>query len=423
MESQADVGLNIGEFVRRGDVVVWPQGTAEPRTLVQALVDRRASIGRFAVLVGASITEILQPEQADYIDFFTLGGAVTNHRLTPHQQVVPAHISAIPGLISRRLLKVDVVLLKVAQHPVTGQLSVGPVADYVHEAVAVARHVIAEISDTAPFIHGDTIIERDSIDWMVQTSDPLIELPEHPPTPLGQAIAGHVVGLIPKHATLQLGYGSVPSAVVDALGACSGLGIHSGMISDAVMRQIETGVITNAYKVVDPGVTVTGAIFGTARLYKFVDDNHSVQVRRLTYLHDPALLAGLNRFVSINSAVEVDLTGQVNAEVMGDRHVGAVGGHCDFVRAAALSPEGRSVIALSSAAMNGAISRIVPRLSGGVVTTSRADVDTVVTEYGVAELRGVSLAQRARRLAAIAHPTARDGLERYISDRDSTGWF
>jgi acyl-CoA hydrolase len=224
-------------------------------------------------------------------------------------------------------------------------------------------------------------------------------------------VGEHVAERVPDGAVLQLGIGSIPEAVCGALGGKRDLGVHSGMITDGVAELMEAGVITNRRKPIDPGETVTGVLLGGRRLLQFAHRNPAVQMRPATYTHGAAVLARLERLVSINTAVEVDLTGQVNAEVAGGFHLGAVGGAVDYVRGAVASAGGTAIIALPATARGGSISRIVGRLGGGVTSTARSDTDLVVTEYGVAELRGRSLRERACSLIRIAHPDFRAGLE------------
>src|SRR5690606_24914112 len=230
-------------------------------------------------------------------------------------------------------------------------------------------------------------------------------------TDLDRAISKFAQAYIPDRATLQVGIGSVPEAVMSDLRGRRDLGIHSGMLGDSVVDLVEAGAISNAYKEVDPGITITGALIGTRRLYDFCHRNTTVRMHPLSYTHNFSVLSKLSRFISLNSAVEVDLSGQVNAESAGGQYVGAVGGQVDYVRAASASPGGRSIIALPSTAQNGAVSRIVAQLSGPV-TTARSDVDVIITEYGAADLRGKTLSQRARALIEIAHPAHRETLDR-----------
>ena len=214
-------------------------------------------------------------------------------------------------------------------------------------------------------------------------------------------------------ATIQIGIGSVPAAVLTALGDKKDLGVHSGIIGDGILDLIEQGVVTNREKSIDAGKSVAGALFGSRRLYDYANQNPAVELRTIDYTHDVATIARIDDFVAINSAIEVDLTGQINAETVPGYAIGAVGGQVDFIRGAARSRGGRSLIVMPSTARDGAVSRIVTRLNEGVVTLARSDVDTVVTEWGSAELRGRPNRERARLLANIAHPEFRDELLRF----------
>ena len=243
-------------------------------------------------------------------------------------------------------------------------------------------------------------------------AEPAIELRARPVGPIERAIAEHVASLIPDRATIELGLGAIPEAVTRALGGKKGLGIHSGAIGDGVADLIEAGIVDNRHKEIDPGVTVATMLMGTQRLYRFANRNPLIHIRATSYTHDALVLGNFRRFVAINGALEVDLTGQVNAETARGKHIGLVGGQMDFVRAANRATEGRSIIALQSTNRERTRSRVVAKLADGVVTTPRAEADLVVTEHGIAELRGRTLAERARALIAIADPGFRAELER-----------
>ena len=261
-------------------------------------------------------------------------------------------------------------------------------------------------------VGGGYVLARpaEEITLAVETDRSPIELPAAKFGPLEQQIARHVAALIPDRATLQMGIGAVPEAIVAMLGDRRDLGVHSGMVGDSVVDLMERGAVTNAHKGIDPGVTVTGVLFGTQRLYRFAHENPQLRLCHTRYTHAAGTLAKVRGLVSINSALEVDLTGQVNAEQTGSEYLGGTGGQVDFVRAGMRSPGGHAIIALPATARGGTVSRITARLTGPV-TTARSEVDVIVTEFGAAELKGQSLAERARRLAAIAHPGFRESLE------------
>ena len=230
-------------------------------------------------------------------------------------------------------------------------------------------------------------------------------------------IGQHVASLVPPHPVLQIGLGKLGYAIAGALQDRNDIALHGGVVGDWLVDLIEAGAVDNSHKPIDTGQTVTGTVVGTRRLYDFVHENPTVEVRGISHTHAPATLRRLHRLIATNSALQIDLTGQVNAETVTGQHVGAVGGQVDFVRSAMESPGGRSIIALGSTARRGEVSRVVARLEDGVVTTPRADADIVVTEHGVADLRGMTVRERARRLIAIADPQHRDGLSRYVAER------
>ena len=238
-----------------------------------------------------------------------------------------------------------------------------------------------------------------------------VEVPAGKVTAIDEAIAHHCAAYIGDGSVIQTGVGAVPDALLRLLGDRKDLGVHSGMLGDGLVDLVEAGVITNARKEIDIGVSINGALIGTRRLYDWAHRNPAMRMTPTTYTHDAGVLGQLSRLVTINSALEVDLAGQVNAEQSGSVYVGGTGGQVDFVRAGARSPSGRSIIALSATAKGGTLSKIVPALSGPV-TTSRSEVDVIVTEYGAAELKGQTLAERSRRMIAIAHPDFREELDR-----------
>jgi acyl-CoA hydrolase len=324
--------------------------------------------------------------------------------------VVPVHVGQVGSLIDAGVIACDVALIQVAPADGQGNHSCGLIADHVRAAVAKARVVIAEVNDQVPRTFGETI-PSSAIDMAIEVSRCPVEVFPAPVSETDQAIARHCAGYVSDGSVIQTGIGAVPDAILRLLRDRRDLGVHSGMIGDGLVDLVEAGVVTNARKEIDQGVSITGALIGTRRLYDFANGNPAIRMMPATYTHDAAVLARLSRLVSVNSAVEVDLTGQVNAEQSGDAYLGGTGGQVDFVRAGARSPGGRALIALPSTAKGGAVSRIVATLSGPV-TTARSEVDVIVTEFGAAELKGMGSAERARRLVAVAHPDFREALDR-----------
>lgn len=413
IEIDADA-LDFRKLVRAGDSVFWGHGTSEPVVLSRALMRQRADFGRFEVFLGPTFSDTVAPEHGDYVDFRSYCGIGANQALHAAGvlQVVPCHLSDLPKLIEGGNLRCDVALLQISGANETGMHSLGVSSDYMIDAASRARVVVAEVNESAPWTCGNEVPASLRFDYLVRTSRPVLEMAQRPPSSIERRIADHVAARIPDRAVLQLGIGAVPQAIASRLRGHRDLAVHSGMIDDGICDLIEAGVITNAFKSIDPGVSVTGMLAGTERLYRFAHRQTCLRLRPLRYTHAPDVLARLERLHSVNSAIEVDLSGQVNAEMIGERYVGAVGGQVDFVRAAHRSPGGRAIIALPATAAGGSRSRIVARLPSAVVTTTRSDADLFVTEWGVADLRGQPLGERMRRMVRIADPAFRDELER-----------
>jgi acetyl-CoA hydrolase len=292
-----------------------------------------------------------------------------------------------------------------------GRLGFGAQIDYLADALPRARVVVAEINDQAPVTFGEADVSPADIDHVIRVSRPLPQMRTATPGPVEAAIGEHVARLVPDGATLQVGLGVLPDAVLMALRSKTDLGIHSGTIGDRVADLMDAGVVTNRRKSIDAGLTVTAGLLGTERIYRFAHKNRQLFLRSPRYTHDNLVHAQIDGLIGINTALEVDLTGQMNAEVAGGRHLGMVGGHADFMRGCLRAPGGKGIVAMESTARGGTISRIVPKLADGVVTTSRSDADIVVTEHGVAELRGRTVQERAKALIAIADSRFRAELE------------
>lgn len=399
--------VDFARIIREGDTIAWSGAAAEPGHLVGLLNAQLDRIAQCSALIGLGMTETLDAARtAGRMRIRALGGAGTSRRFQDvGLDVLPAHYSAIPDLVAQGVVKVDVVLVQLAADGDTHLLT--PMIDYVADAIPSARTVIAEINDQAPCVQGDTRVARSDIDRMVPVSYPIPELRPSAPGPVERAIGEHVARLIPDGATLQVGLGSLPDAVLDCLASKKDLGLHSGTIGDGVASLVEAGVITNRRKPIDTGLVVTAGLLGTHQLYRWAHKNPLLRLRSPRYTHDYLVLSQIPNLIGINATLEVDLTGQMNTEVAGSRHIGLIGGHADFMRGCLRSPGGRGIVALQSTARKGTLSRIVPKLSSGIVTTSRSDTDVVVTEYGVAELRGRTVSERAAALIAIAHPDYR----------------
>lgn len=401
--------LQYADLLRPGEVIAWPQGPGEPLALTERLVAQGPTLRRPTLLFGLTQSDTLQPALARDFDFHALNGSGSSRRVTGLAQIFPSHLSALPGLFRARALRVDVCLVQV--RPLAdGRFTLGVVCDFVHAMLQQARLVVALVNPALPRMEGDAVVLAQDIDLLVDGDARIIDLPDPEPSTVEHAVARRVAELVPDQATVQLGVGTLPAAVALALRGHRGLGLHSGVVSDAVIDLVERGIVTNAHKGRDVGRIVTGGLFGTQRLRSFAAQSDLFDMRCADYTHQLPVMAGLSKLHTINSGIEIDLSGQVNAEVAGGRYLGAVGGYVDFMRGGVASPGGRSIVAFPSTTPDGRHSRIVATLGDRPVTAARSDIDTVVTEHGVAELRGCSLAERARRLAAIAHPEHREAL-------------
>jgi acetyl-CoA hydrolase len=403
--------LDMGAIVRPGDCVMWGQANAEPLPLSQALMAQRHAIGQFSVFLGISYSNTLKAEYADCVRFSGYAGTGGNRALVKAGalDILPCHYSHLGELIARRRLKVDVLLLQLAPANERGEYSLSVAHEYLIPALEAARVVVAEVNERAPWTHGERPVLEADLDYIVRSARAPLELLHPQPGAAELAIARHVAGLIEDGATLQFGLGALPEAILAELADRRGLGVHSGAIGDQVAVLMQAGVITNERKSIDRGSTIAGIMFGSKALHDFAHCNAQIQFRSSDYTHGPRVLQQIERFTALNSAVEVDLSGQINAEVAAGVYVGAVGGAVDFLRAAHYSKGGLPIVALPSTA--GKHSRIVARLQGPV-STPRSDAGIIVTEFGIADLRGAGLAERARRLLAIAHPDHREQLER-----------
>ena len=330
---------------------------------------------------------------------------------------LPVFFYEIPQLFDE-VYPVDVAVIQVSYPDSEGNCSFGLSCDYTKAAAEKARLVIAEMNENMPYVEGDNKIHISRLDYIIPTNLALPEIPLPKITDVEKAIGRNCASLIEDGSTLQLGIGAIPDAVLLFMGDKKNLGIHTEMFSDGVIDLVESGVVNGSKKTLHPGKLVATFLMGTRRLYDFVDKNACVEMRPVDYVNDPRVIAQNEKMVSINSCIEVDLMGQVASETIGLKQFSGTGGQVDYVRGAAWSAGGKSIMAMPSTAAKGKASRIVPFLAqGAAVTTSRNDVDYVVTEYGIARLKGKTLKQRARALIAVAHPDFRPMLEEEYQKR------
>jgi 4-hydroxybutyrate CoA-transferase len=404
------------QCVRSGDRVWIEPGCATPSPLVSALVERGAELRDVEVVHMMTLGDApyTRPEFHGHFrhNGLFLGGNVREAVQQGRADYTPIFLSEIEELFTSGAMPLDVVLMQVSPPDQHGFVSLGTSVDCTLTAARCAGQVIAEVNERMPRTHGDGFLHVSKFDALVETSRPLLELAPEAPTELQRQIARNAAALIHDGATLQVGIGGIPDAVLHCLVDRRDLGIHTEMFSDGVIGLIEAGVINGERKTLDRGKLVAGFVLGTRRLFDFIDDNPLFEFRPIRYTNDPYVIAQNDNMVAINSALEVDLTGQICSDSIGTRPYSGVGGQVDFMRGAARSKGGRPIIALPSTAKNGTISRIVPTLTAGAgVVTSRADVHYVVTEYGVAYLHGKTLRQRAEALIAIADPRFQRVLE------------
>jgi acyl-CoA hydrolase len=327
--------LDLSQFLKPGDHIVCGQACGEPTTLVEALIAQAEGIGDLSVFAATSFSGLLNVAAADKLAISSIGAIGELRTLTAAHRlnIIPCHVSQVGPMITEGLIDCDAAFVQVSPPDANGNHSFGLISDFVHEAVTRARVVIAEVNECVPFTHGDVVLPAEQIDCAVAVARRPVELMPAPIGEVDQVIARIVARYIEDGAVLQVGIGAVPDAILRLLHDRRDLGVHSGMIGDALVDLVEAGVVTNALKPLDAGVSVTTALIGTKRIYDFAHRNPRISVRSSAYTHDAGVLSRLRNLVTINSAVEVDLTGQVNAEQSGSHYLGGTGGQVDFVRA------------------------------------------------------------------------------------------
>lgn len=400
--------------VSPGHRVFVGSGAGEPQTLVKALSAREDIRDTEIVhILTLGLAPYAKPAFGDRFrhNAYFIGHNVRDAVAEGRADYTPIFLSEIPALFTSGRIVIDVALIAVSPPDEHGYCSYGVSTDIVKAAAEHAHVVVAEINENMPRALGDCFIHVRDIDHLVRSNLPILEAPQGEPDDLSRRIARHIANLVEDGATLQLGIGSIPDAVLSFLEDYKDLGIHTEMFSDGVIPLVEKGVITNARKTLHRGKIVAGFVMGSRKLYDFIDNNPMVEFHPTEYTNDPFIIARNERMISINGAIEVDLTGQVCADSLGTRFYSGIGGQVDFIRGAARSRGGKPIIALPSTAHDDSISRIVPTLKPGAgVVTSRGDVHYVVSEYGAAFLHGKSIRERALSLIQIAHPKFRPWL-------------
>jgi acetyl-CoA hydrolase len=403
------------EHVESGNRVFVQGAAATPQVLLDALVERAPDLTDVEVvhLHANGPAPHVAPELAGHLRHRALfvGGNVREAVNDGRADFVPVFLSDIPQLFTGGRLPLDVALIHVSPPDRHGYCSLGTSVDTTMAAVASAPVVIAQVNPRMPRTLGNSFIQYDRIDYAVEVDAPLLLHPVTPPNETEQQIGAYIADLVQDGATLQLGIGGIPNAALVAMTGKRDLGVHTEMFSDGLLDLVESGVITGAAKSLHQGKIVTTFLMGSQNLYDWVHDNPMLEMHPVDYTNDTSVIRRNTRMTAINSALQVDLTGQVCADSIGTRIFSGVGGQMDFMRGAALSPGGKAIIALPSTARGGSVSRIMPVLDAGAgVTTTRAHVQYIITEYGIAEVHGASIRERATGLIRIAHPSFRDEL-------------
>ncbi|PYX92398.1 MAG: 4-hydroxybutyrate CoA-transferase [Acidobacteria bacterium] len=400
-------------------------GCAEPETLVEALIRRAPFVQDVEIvhMMTMGRADYVAPEMAGHFrhNAMFIGANVREAINEGRADYTPVYLSEIENLFESGAMAIDIALIEVSPPDSHGFCSFGVGVDTSLTAAKCAHYVVAQVNDQMPRTYGDSFIQVSDIDAVVESSRPLCEMKKPEITDLHVAIARNVAGLIEDGAVLQTGIGGIPDAVLPFLMDRKDLAVHSELVSDGVIPLIESGVLTGARKNFKPRKLILGFALGGKRLFDFVDNNPIFEFHPTAYTNDPGLIARNDNMVAINSALQIDLTGQVCSDSIGNQFYSGIGGQVDFLRGASRSKGGKPIIAISSTAKNGAISRIVPMLSPGAgVVTSRGLIRYVVTEYGVAYLHGKSIRERAKSLIEIAHPKFRDELYQYC---ETTKWL
>jgi len=412
--------------IKSGDRVYVHPGAATPEVLLNSMCDRYKELTNVEIIhiLALGISPYSNPEFAGHFrhNALFIGPNVRQAVNEGRADFTPVFLSEIPFLFQRGILPIDVAIINVSPPDKYGFCSFGVGIETTKPATEVAKKIIAQMNPNQPRALGDSFIHIDKIDYCVEVDEPLKELLQEEYTTaedahLYQSIGMHIAELIEDGSTLQMGIGNIPDSVLHYLDDKKDLGIHTELFSDGVIKLVEKGILTNEKKTLHPGKIIASFVLGSKKLYEFIDNDPLMEFHPSHYTNDPYIIAKNDKMVAINSAIQIDLTGQVCADSIGPRFYSGFGGQLDFIRGASRSKGGKPIIALPSTAKDKQFSRIVPYLSAGAgVTTTRGDVHYVVTEYGVADLYGRTVLQRAKALIEIAHPDFREELDNFVNE-------
>jgi acyl-CoA hydrolase/GNAT superfamily N-acetyltransferase len=405
--------------IHRGDRIFVGTGCGEPQHLIKSFMKYGWANPRavFDSEISHLLSMGLTPYSYDTFspnfrqNFFFISGTTREAINKGLADYTPVFLSQVPRLFRRRLIIIDVAFIQVSPPGDNGYMSLGISVDILKEAIRHCPLVIAQVNANMPFVGGDNLVDPEEVDFFIHCDEPLLEYKAPPADETIQKIGLHVSKIIPDGSTIQVGYGIIPNAILSSLGKKKNLGIHTELLSSGIIELMEQGVVDNSKKTIDTGRTVASLCLGTSEVYSYIHSNPNVAFMPIDYTNNPKVIAQHENMVAINSALEVDLTGQASAESIGETFYSGIGGHTDFMRAVAYSHTGKTILALQSTARNGTVSRIVPFLSPGAGTTlNRGDIHYVVTEFGICYLHGKNIRERAMSLISIAHPKFRPWL-------------
>jgi acetyl-CoA hydrolase len=413
--------------IKSGDNIVIQPGCAVPLELVRAMVRRKDELENVTIYHILIVGELpyVTPGMEKHFKHkaFFVGANARKAVNEGRAEFIPIFLSEVPLLFKRNIIPVDIALINVSPPDEHGFCSYGVDVGTIKTAAEKAKIVIAQINSEMPRSLGDSFIHINKIHHIVEHTEPIQELPQVDPNTseemlkIYDTIGKNTAELIEDGSTLQMGIGAIPDSVMKYLRDRKNLGIHTEMFSDGIVSLVEEGIINGEEKIIHPGKIIVGFVLGTKKVFKFIDNNPVIEFHPQEYVNDPFIIAQNKKMVAINSAIEIDITGQVCADSIGTKIFSGIGGQVDFIRGAAHSEGGKPIIALPSITKDGKVSRIVPQLNPGAgVVTSRGDVHFVATEYGVAYLFGKTLKERARELIRIAHPKFRDELTKYAKE-------
>lgn len=416
-------------LVKSGDTIVVQGSTSIPQVLLRALTERASELRNVKIITGFGVAAEDAPyAKKEYIDSFrALNIFVSNNLRNAMREgladTIPCFLGEVPSLFRSGLVPVDVAFLNVSEPDENGYCSYGISADIAFSGAECAKTIIAQVNKYMPRTFGDPVIHVSRISAMCRGDEPLVEVPTPVPSEIETRIGNYIATEIPDGATLQIGVGGIPNAVINALSGHQHLGLHTEAITDGVLPLIEKGIIDNSLKKVLPGKSVGSLVLGSRHLYNYIDGNPDFVIRDVAWTNDPQIIRQNPKAMAINSAIEVDLTGQICADSIGDTIISGVGGQHDFMYGASLSEGGKCFIALPSMTSKGQ-SKIVAHLAPGAgVVTTRFQAQYIVTEHGIAFLRNLPLAERAKALIQIADPSQREGLERAAVERFGIGFL